>query len=378
MYATTIPNKPTPTGFKVWGVAQRGFLLVWNFHVPGDKGGPVGVKTPVELGGTKREGKGGNKTQAVALSLVERLPKKTYHLWMDNLFTSTRFLELLRKRGYGATGTCRTNSGVLYELVQMKKNDSNDTIPWGTTHSMTTESNLVCQTGWKDNAFALIMSTVMDGNAQVERERKRPKETSSKAKTARVPFGDLPKKKLMIPQLYDGYNHNMGAVDEHDNMASRNAGLRQIVRGGHQAIEHWLFRVALVNSYLLSLCSDLEGQREVNFRSQQDFRTQLVDALLHMAKNAQVSPKRRISHMSTDAETFPVRQHQMVRRQGRKDCVCCKGLRIGDRPQKRMALGDIAANQKRESKRSQTDHYCKQCDVAICRKGMCWRRYHGI
>jgi hypothetical protein len=63
--------------------------------VPGDKGGPVGVKTPVELGGTRREGKGGNKTQAVALSLLERLPKKPYHLWMDNLFTSTRFLELL-------------------------------------------------------------------------------------------------------------------------------------------------------------------------------------------------------------------------------------------------------------------------------------------
>jgi hypothetical protein len=128
MYATTIPNKPIPTGFKVWGIAQRGFLLVWNFHVPGDKGGPVGVKTPVELGGTRREGKGGNKTQAVALSLVKRLPKKPYHLWMDNLFTSTRFLELLRKRGYGGTGTCRTNSGVLYELVQMKKDDLNDTI----------------------------------------------------------------------------------------------------------------------------------------------------------------------------------------------------------------------------------------------------------
>jgi hypothetical protein len=243
---------------------------------------------------------------------------------------------------------------------------------------MFTKSNLVCQTGWKDNAFALIMSTVMDGNAQVEGERKRPKETSSKAKTSRIPFGDLPKKRLMIPQLYDGYNHNMGAVDEHDNMASRNAGLRPIVRGGHQAIEHWLFRVALVNSYLLSLCSDIETYREVNFRSQQDFRTQLVDALLHMAKDARVSPKRRVSHMSTDAETLPVIQHQLVRRQGRKDCVCCKGLRITDRPQKRIALGDIAANQGRESKRRQTDHYCKQCDVAICRKGMCWRIYHGI
>jgi hypothetical protein len=97
--------------------------------VPSDKGGPVEVKTPVKLGGTKREGKGGNKTQAVALLLLKRLPKKPYHLWIDNLFTSTRFLELLRKRGYGGTGTCRTNSRVLYKLVQIKKNDSNDTIP---------------------------------------------------------------------------------------------------------------------------------------------------------------------------------------------------------------------------------------------------------
>jgi hypothetical protein len=27
---TTVPNKPTPAGFKVWAVAQRGFLLYWN------------------------------------------------------------------------------------------------------------------------------------------------------------------------------------------------------------------------------------------------------------------------------------------------------------------------------------------------------------
>jgi hypothetical protein len=85
---------------------------------------------------------------------------------------------------------------------------------------MLTESNLVCQTGWKDNAFALMMLTVIDRNKQVERERKRPKETLSKAKTARVPFGDRPTKKLMIPRLYNSYNYNMGAVDEHDNMTS--------------------------------------------------------------------------------------------------------------------------------------------------------------
>ena len=43
--------------------------------MPGDNGSLVGVKTSVKLGDTKREGKGGNKTQAVTLLLVERLPK---------------------------------------------------------------------------------------------------------------------------------------------------------------------------------------------------------------------------------------------------------------------------------------------------------------
>jgi hypothetical protein len=64
---TTVPNKPTPTGFKVWGAAQRGFLIVWNWHIPGQKNGPLGVRTPRELGGTIKAGNGGNKIQAVVL-----------------------------------------------------------------------------------------------------------------------------------------------------------------------------------------------------------------------------------------------------------------------------------------------------------------------
>jgi hypothetical protein len=39
------------------------------------KNGPVGVRTPRELGGTKKAGNGGNKTQAVVLHLIKRLPK---------------------------------------------------------------------------------------------------------------------------------------------------------------------------------------------------------------------------------------------------------------------------------------------------------------
>jgi hypothetical protein len=93
--------------------------------------------------------------------------------------------------------------------VKLKVSDKNDTIPWGTTYSMCTDNGLVAQIGWKDNAFALMMLTTMDGNDTVMKERKRPKKTSSKAKTARVLFGNLPKKVLLIPVVFDQYNFNM-------------------------------------------------------------------------------------------------------------------------------------------------------------------------
>jgi hypothetical protein len=60
------------------------------------------------------------------------------------------------------------------------------------------------------------MSSFISGDERVERLRKRPKETSSKAKTARKPFGKEPIKVLSIPVITDGYNYYIGAVDEFD------------------------------------------------------------------------------------------------------------------------------------------------------------------
>ncbi len=122
---TTVLNKPIPTGFKVWGAAQRGFLLVWNWHIPGEKNGPIGVRTPKELSGTIRAGNGGNKTQAVVLHLIKRLPKPPrgsgYHVFLDNLFVSTRFVEYARSQGVGVTGTCRDKGGINKELLKLKR-----------------------------------------------------------------------------------------------------------------------------------------------------------------------------------------------------------------------------------------------------------------
>jgi hypothetical protein len=59
-----------------------------------------------------------------------------------------------------------------------------------------------------------MISSAMSSDEKVLRLRKRPKETSSKAKTAREPFRDNIIKELWIPAVIDSYNHSMGAVNE--------------------------------------------------------------------------------------------------------------------------------------------------------------------
>ena len=149
---------------KGWGAAQRGFLLVWNWHIPRVKNGPVGVRTPRDLGGTIREGKGSNKTQAVVLHLIKKitwaLSRVEAPVFLDNLIVSTRMVKYARSQGNGIIGTCRDNTGVIQELLDLKKKDKKDIIKWGETYSMPTENGPVCHVGWKDQAFVLVMSSV--------------------------------------------------------------------------------------------------------------------------------------------------------------------------------------------------------------------------
>ena len=94
----------------------------------------------------------------------------------------------------------------------------------------------------------------------------------------------------------------MGAVDELDHLTAQNAGLRHVERGGHQALEHWLLRTVLINCYLLALCSDMPEPRQVSFRSQQDFRRQLISALITKGRDSEICPKRRILQISQEAK----------------------------------------------------------------------------
>ena len=57
---------------------------------------------------------------------------------------------------------------------------------------------------------------------------------------------------LPIPECFDFYNQQMGPIDGFDQLTSSYSGLRRVRRGAWQALEHWLLRAVLANTYVLA------------------------------------------------------------------------------------------------------------------------------
>jgi hypothetical protein len=69
-----------------------------------------------------------------------------------------------------------------------------------------------------------------------------------------------------------------------------------------------------------------------------------------MSKDLPKSRKRRISYINQGAENRPLSLYEKMKLGKRRQCVIYKGLRIEDRPQKRVALVIITRNNQRPSK----------------------------
>lgn len=240
-----IPSKPTPEGFKIWVLANAGYILDWLFHAKGS--GPVFFDDYWVQ-------RGYSATQAVVFELLfqEGIEQDSKHVvWIDNLFTSSRLLSALRDRGFAAAGTVRTtqsrvdtaadtavdtapdtasfntaleqtqqtqqsfrshqtqssqstrqsrsqklpnevNRGLDPALAELKIYSNQ--IPWGKLYSCVSADGKVIQFAWKDQQLVYFMSTITGCSGgqidMVRRVRKRPSETSTNAKTSRVPFGE--------------------------------------------------------------------------------------------------------------------------------------------------------------------------------------------
>ena len=104
-----ISSKPTPKGFKIWVLANQGYVLDQLQYAKGDKKGPVNLNKAFL-------NKGFTKTQAVVLDLLiqrndvtnKRLyPPYKHVIQLNNLFSSVKLFKRLRELGIGAAGTVR-------------------------------------------------------------------------------------------------------------------------------------------------------------------------------------------------------------------------------------------------------------------------------
>ena len=351
----TIPSKPIPTGYKIWSICDQGYTLSWAYHQKGK--GPFEVESVEGL----------CKTASVVIHLLDRLPKSLrYYVFLDNLFTSHDLFVALEKRGYGACGTARINSGMVKSLIDLKKQESKkDLYAWGSRAIEVSEDN-VMQFAWKDNAMCLFQSTIHTGEGSIIRKRKRPSKTSSKAKSARIPFGDEPQKNLPIPTFVDDYNHHMNAVDRSDHLRANSNTTRRNYKGW-KSLFHWLLNVVLVNAFLLS-------KHQGGFENQVDFRIALHNALIEHSQRQTLKGKRRSSTINKQRSMkLPIRpqvgiSHQLERRLICQTCEACNPLYV----ENRAILGEISGNQKRK----RTCYGCSVCDVPLCKEGSCWVEFH--
>ncbi|KZL87254.1 tubulin beta [Colletotrichum incanum] len=200
---TTIPTKPIPTGYKIWILAQSGYCIRWLWHVhgkgpyalvpqaqparrgrPAQSAGPAGPATGKEALLTP--------TQQVVTTLISLLPAATYHVFLNNLFSSIRLFSALRKQQVGASGTCRKDSGIDETLVTEKETEGRG-ISWGKIHCIPTLD--------RKSSQEVICS-----------RRRLARDTAAK-KAARQVFSPDVRKNLLVPKAINKYNHKINGVN---------------------------------------------------------------------------------------------------------------------------------------------------------------------
>ncbi|KAH7464233.1 hypothetical protein FOMA001_g17874 [Fusarium oxysporum f. sp. matthiolae] len=391
---TVVKNKPTPVGFKVWVIAQQGFFLRWLWHVKASPYKAIIVELPLP----KPHGKKGklqttvplSNTQSVVVHLRNQLPKQTYHVFTDNLFSSPNLFRALRQLGCGATGTARPNCGITTELKHAKeRNKAGDgsLIEYNEVLAIPTHDNKVMQIAWKDSGIVLFLPTVHSGadNKRTPKKRKLPAKRRTKAELQRLQqvFGGDSFKIIPIPSVAAEYNDEMNHVDRVDQLRSYTTYEHRFRRGPWQALLWgFLLDVALANSFILPLKTP--QPRWKPYTTLKDWKECIYNAIFNRYAIESQARKRNRTGIEEDIEDTEARQKHLrrdinhVRRGAISACLACKGFRQGQpRPfKKRKAKGGCLQPISGNARSRKTRYGCKVCGVAICNNEDCWYFYH--
>ena len=402
-----IPSKPVPEGFKIWVLANAGYILDWMWHAKGDENGPV------DLDDFWTKDLGFSKTQAVVLDLIKQTgisDKKKHVIWLDNLFTSARLLTQMKEEGFGGAGTVRLsqtrreileishgtkaqkqriskeiNRGLDGSLSDLKLKH-NFQLQWGKLFGRLSDDNQVLQFAWKDNNVVLFMSTVARPENSVIRARRRPAATSTNAKTSWAAFGEETVKDLAIPEFIDLYNHFMNGVDTADQLRSY-YGTQRVHVKHWKALWHYLLDTTITNAYKLTHCTaEKPYGYDSKHSSHKRFRIALANELYAHSRRLHDIPTSRITiaprRLADLVKAVPAHLHEGIEvdRKETAYCVACRGAgRVATSYLKRKPLNELQNNSMRGGGRRQrgprTQHQCGVCRIALCDHIQCWNEH---
>jgi hypothetical protein len=247
----SMKQKPIKSGYKIYGLAEAGYLYSFRFTSPpkqgdGEEGEYYGVTTHELAGGTHLK-----PLSNMVLDLCLDLPYKRYSfiLFTDNLFSNIPLFKILRDYGIGACGTARANSAkypLPHRLIQ--KVDSGMAFHEYTTITVDEVLSIV----WQDRSLVRLLTTVYLAEDFRKVNRRRPRRVKS---TFHDAINNLwaGQGRAPVPTPYAAieYNNHMGGVDISDQYRA----LTTTHQRGWRIwlpLFYYLLDVAVTNAFLIA------------------------------------------------------------------------------------------------------------------------------
>lgn len=360
-------NKPIPEGYKILALCDDGYTYSFLY-----------TSRICPTVGPERV-RGLNETSCSVLHLARKLPyaRHSFNIFMDNYFSNVPLFLELRKLGIGACGTVRTNSSRFPTALKVRKNERFD---WNTTSGVVVE-NEVLAAFWMDNGPVTMLSTIheLKGNAwYITRHRRRPRETSTNARSVRAVFGNNARANLQIPRIIDDYNHCMNGVDLADQLRSYYC-TQLIVRRTWMPLFFWLFDTTIINCYRIHVTQG-------GHLAHKEFRLQLAWDLMAVVAQADGSmTRRRRQEAEADDQRKKSRRGYLT-----KSTVDLPETRFSPGAHLPLTLPQgqrhncILCRYKARHRNSDVQYVktpwkCEHCDVPLCltKERNCFREFHN-